>query len=169
MKKCRGFSLIEVVAVLAIVIVLSIPLATLSTTTILDIPQFYRAVQTNTTMLNMLGRLHKDINAAVQLPESFAEYTAGDKVLLIKLTDGLVCYQLENKKVIRRNLTSNEEDTTIWPVPNAIIDWRVWRNNGNGYAVEIQTCIERQRSGALEKKMENSHLYFVGAYQETEK
>jgi len=162
----KGYLLLEVVALLAVVAALSIPLARLSTMTIRDIPQFYRVIQVNTSVLNMLKHLHKDINAAVQLPESFAEYTTDDKVLLIELADGVVCYQLEDDKVLRRRLTNDEEDTTVWPVPSAKIKWQLWRKDNKGYAVEIRSYIELKRSGRPEKKMANSHLYFVGAYQE---
>lgn len=165
----KGFSLVEMVVVMVVVVALLVPLAGLSTTTIRDIPQFYRTIQTNTTVLNMLKQMHRDINAAAQLPKSFAGFATDDKLLLIELTDGVICYQLKDHKVLRRTLTSQskttDDHTTVWPVPNAEILWKVWRKNDTGYAVEVNTCIGRKTPGRLEKRMANSYLYFVGAYK----
>jgi prepilin-type N-terminal cleavage/methylation domain-containing protein len=177
----KGFTLVEVLVVLAVLPFLMIVFGGLFNTLIKDIPRSHRVVQENTSLLSMLDRIQKDIDKAKGLPESFGEYTAGDKLLLIELAEGMICYQLKDEKVLRRKLTDNQQsnalEQTVWSVPHAKVEWQVWRKDGDGPpaagfdwnpallgAVEVQTHIEHIVQGHLEKKMANSHLYFVGAF-----
>jgi hypothetical protein len=118
----------------------------------------------------MLKQMHTDIDTARQLPESFAGVTADDKLLLIESAAGCICYQFKDGKVLRRRLSSTEqgsgEDTTVWLVPHAEVEWQAWRENSKGYAVEVKTHIRHKVQGRWQKKMANSHLYFVGAFRE---
>ncbi|MHC4457739.1 MAG: PulJ/GspJ family protein [Planctomycetota bacterium] len=165
----KGFSMVEMLAVIAVLSIVSVALSGLFTTVIKDIPRSYRVIQTNTTLLNMLKHMGKDIDAARRLPESFEEYTADGKVLLIELADGVVRYQLKDDEVIRHRLTNVEEGssegTIVWPLPHAKIKWQVWKKNGKGYAVEVKTHIEQVVRGRWQKKMRNCHLYFVGVLE----
>lgn len=168
----KGFSIVEALVVLAVISIISIPLARLSTTTLRDIPRSYRMIQANTSMLSALKKMHKDISAAKDLPESFGQYTTNNEVLLIELADGMICYQLKDgemlkRKLIRRRRTGDDqEETTSWPVPYAKMEWQVRQKNNNGYAVEITAYMEKKSGDRLEKKMANSYLYFVGACKE---
>jgi type II secretory pathway pseudopilin PulG len=162
----KAFTLIEVLVLMIIIAFASITFASLFTTILKDIPRSYRVIQTNTSLLNMLGQLREDVDAAEGLSESLGQRTSDGKLLVITLTDGLVYYRLKNDKVLRQKQSDSEkdrEDNTIWTVPNAEIEWRVWQENGNGYAVEVSTHVEHKIRGSVEKKMANSHLYFVGA------
>ncbi|MBC8470697.1 MAG: hypothetical protein H8D56_14590 [Planctomycetes bacterium] len=164
----KGFSLVEVLTVVIVLPFIMIVLDGLFRTLIKDIPRSYQVVQANTSLLSMLREMQKDIDKAKGLPETYNEYTAGDKMLLIDLPEGMICYQLKDDKVLRYNLTDNQPNNAlqqkVWSVPNAKIQWKVWRNNTSGYAAEVQTHIEYKIRGKhLEKKMANSHLYFVGA------
>ncbi|MGB2808181.1 MAG: type II secretion system protein [Sedimentisphaerales bacterium] len=165
----RGYSLVELLVALAIVSTVSIVVSKLFTTIISDIPRSYRIVQENTSVLNMLEQMHEDVDLAKGLPKSFTEYTTDKDLLLIELPNGIVCYQLKEGKVLRRSLPTAqehyEEDTKVWSVPNAKIEWQVRRNNRAGYAVEVKTHIEHHVRGRSEEKMAGSHLYFVGAFR----
>jgi len=136
-------------------------------TLLTDIPWSYRIAQENTTLLNMLSQMQQDIDEAKRLPESFAEHTAGDKMLLIELTEGVICYQLKDGRVTRQKLTDFQqgkaEGTRLWSLPHANVEWQVWTQNGQGYAVETNTYVEYKRRGQFRKKMAHSHLYFIGA------
>lgn len=162
----KGFMLTELLVVLAVLSFVSVALAGLFRTLISDIPRASRVVQANTSLLNMLGQMREDIDAAKQLPRVFAEYTTDNKMLLIELSDGIICYQLKEDQVLRRRLKNAQEDggedMEVWSVPHAKIQWQVWKKDGKGYAVEVKTHIEYNVRGHLEKKMANSHLYFVG-------
>jgi len=164
----RGYSLVELVVAMAIVSSVSIVLAGLFTTIISDIPRLCGVVQENTSVLNMLEQMHDDIDVAEGLPESFAEYTTDKSLLLIELPNGIVCYQLKDGKVLRRRLPAAqeqyEEETKVWSVPNAKVEWQVRRNDSGG-SVEVKTCIEHHVRGCSEEKMANSYLFFAGAFQ----
>jgi prepilin-type N-terminal cleavage/methylation domain-containing protein len=165
----RGYTLTELLITLALVSIVSIVVSKLFNTLISDIPRSYRIVQENTSVLNMLEQMYEDVDLARGLPESFAEYTTDKNLLLIELPDGIVGYQLKDDKVLRRSLPTAqehyEEDTRVWSVPNAKIEWQVRRNNGAGYAVEVKTHIEHNVPGRSEEKMAASHLYFAGAFR----
>ena len=169
----KGFSLIEVLVIIAILPIVWVALDGLFRTLISDIPRSYRVVQANTSLLSMLNQLHKDVDTAKQLPESFGQHTTDDGLLLIELIDGVICYQLRDGEVVRCRLTDAQqgigEDTKVWSVPHGKIEWQVWRKNSGGYAVEVKTHIEHKIRGHWQKKMANSHLYFVGAFREVSK
>jgi len=178
----KGFTLIEVLVVVIVLPFMMLVLDDLFRTLIKDIPRSYRVVQENTSLLSMLEQMQKDIDKAKGLPESFGEYTTGDKLLLIELAEGMICYQLKDEKVLRHKLTDNQQSNslgqTVWSVPHAKVEWRVWRKDRGGPptagfdrypallgAVEVKTHIEHKIRGEhWEKKMANSHLYFVGAF-----
>lgn len=177
----KGFTLVEVFVVVIILPFIMLVLDDFFRTLIKDIPRSYQTVQENAGLLSMLEQMQKDIDKAKGLPESFGEYTTGDKLLLIELPEGMICYQLKDEKVLRRKLTDNQQindlGQTVWSIPHAKVEWQVWRKDGDGPptagfdwnpallgAVEVKTHIEHKiRGDHLEKKMANSHLYFVGA------
>ena len=165
----RGYTLTELLVAMFLVSIVSIVVSRLFTTIINDIPRSYRIVQENTSVLDMLEHMHKDIDAAKGLPDSFGEYTTDENLLLIELPSGIVCYQLKDGKVLRYRLPAAQEDyekdAETWPVPNAKIEWQV-RRDDRGSSVEVKTCIEHDFGGRSEEKMTSSHLYFVGAFRE---
>ena len=181
----KGFTLIEVFIVVIVLPFMMIVLNDLFRTLIKDIPRSYRTVQENSSLLSMLEQMQKDIDKAKGLPESFGQYTTGDKLFLIELAEGMICYQLKDEKAltVRRSslvsrVTGDESRITVWSIPHAKVEWRVWRKDRGGPptagfdrypallgAVEVKTHIEHKIRGEhWEKKMANSHLYFVGAF-----
>lgn len=169
----KGFSLIEMLLVIVIIPVVLVAFAPLFRTLISEVPRSCRIVQENTNLLNMLRQMNNDVDSATALPETFAGYTTDDKLLLIELAEGMICYQLEDDKIIKRSLNSrklHQEDSgevmRDWLTPHGKVEWQVWRRNGEGYAVEVKTCIEYKIQGHWQKRMANSHLYFVGALRE---
>jgi len=166
----KGFTLMEVLVVIIIIPPLLAVLDGLFSTIISDIPRSCRVAQENTTLLSMLKQFHEDIDAAKELPESFAGHTSNDELLLIELADGVICYQLKDGKVLRRKITADQQEhgehMKVWSAPHAKIEWQVWRKDRSGYAVEVRTYIAHKVRGHWEKKMANSHLYFVGAFRE---
>ncbi|MHC4322448.1 MAG: hypothetical protein ACYST3_09265 [Planctomycetota bacterium] len=165
----KGFTILKVLTVVIVLPFIFIVLDGLFRTLIKDIPRSYQVVQANTSLLSMLKEMQQDIDKAKELPETYNEYTAGDKMLLIDMPEGMISYQFKDDKVLKYNLTDNQPNNTVeqkvWSVPNAKVKWKVWRKEDrSGYAAEIQTYIEyRIRGKHLENKMANSHLYFVGA------
>jgi len=163
----KGFTLVEMLVVIVVLPFVFFLIDGLFKTFISEIPWSLRIVQENTSLLGMLGQIQQDIDEAKGLPKSFAGQTASDKVLLIELAEGVICYQLKDGEVVRHKLTETSqgkaEDPRVWSIPHASVQWKVWADNGRGYAVETNTCVEYTRRGQLKKKMAHSHLYFVGA------
>ena len=167
----KGFTLVEMLVVIIVLPFVMLVLDGLFSTLIRDIPRSYRVMQENTSLLSMLEQMQQDIDKAKGLPESFDEYTTSNKLLLIELAEGMICYQLKDDKArtVRRSslasrVTGDESRITVWSIPHAKVEWQVWRKDGGGYAVEVKTHIEHKVQGHWEKKMANSHLYFVGAF-----
>ncbi|MHC4596687.1 MAG: hypothetical protein ACYS9C_11790 [Planctomycetota bacterium] len=163
----KGFALVELLMVVITLPFVAIALDGLFNALLTDIPRSARVLQDNTTLLNMLGQIQQDIDAAKGLPDSFAGHTTNDKLLLIELAEGTICYQLEDGRVLRRRLTDTQQDREeprVWAMPNAQVEWRLWRRQGHGYAVEVRTHIKHRLRKKLQEKMANSHLYFVGVF-----
>jgi len=177
MNMRKGFCLVEMLVVIAILPIAAIVLDRLFHTLIIDFPRATAVVQENKIVLDMLRQMREDIDKATGLPGSFAGYSESDKLLLIECPNGIICYQLKfaeslagDGQVLRRRLTDTQggdsEETRTWSVTNAEIQWRVWRNNGKGYAVEVNTHVNQKLRAKLQKKMANSHLFFVGLFKE---
>lgn len=161
----RGFSLVEMLMVTITLPFVFLIFDGLFRSLLSDIPASWRIAQENTTVLSMLEQVHRDIDKAKGLPESFAGNTANDTLLLIELADGVICYQLKDGQVIRRRLTDmGAHEKRVWSLPNAKVVWRVWVRDGKGYAVEAKTHIDHRSRGHWKKKMALSHLYFVGSF-----
>ena len=84
------------------------------------------------------------------------------------MPDEVICYRRRDDKLIRYKLnksdTSAAEATATWLVPNAKIKWNIHRIKDEKDVLEVQHYIEHRIGGRLEKKLANSHLYFMAAY-----
>ncbi|MCX5637507.1 MAG: prepilin-type N-terminal cleavage/methylation domain-containing protein [Planctomycetota bacterium] len=167
----NGFTLVEMLAVIIVVTFAFFAFNVIFKDAVVDVPRSTRVVDENTTLLSMMSRMQRDIDSAKGLPEPSAGQVASDKLLLLEMADGTICYQLEDDGVIRRKLMNAELDVAdqdrTWLLPNSKIEWRIWRKDGIGYAVEVKTHIRYKLREKMEKKMANSHLYFAGIFAET--
>ena len=163
----KGFSLVELLILVVALPFVFLLFDGLFKTLLSEIPMSVRLIQENTNMLGVLRQIQKDIDEAKGLPKSFAGQIASDQILLIKLAEGVICYQLKDGQVFRHKLTETlqgeAEEPRIWSMPHASVKWNVWERNGQGYAVETNTHLEYGRKGQWKQKMAHSHLYFTGA------
>jgi len=163
----KGFSLVELLILVVALPFVFLLFDGLFKTLVGEIPMSVRLIQENTSLLSVLREIQRDIDQAKDLPKSFAGQTASDDVLLIKLAESVICYQLKDGQVVRQKLTNTSqnqaEEPRIWSIPHASIEWKVWERNGQGYAVETNTHLEYGRRGQWIKKMAHTHLYFAGA------
>ncbi|MHC4758615.1 MAG: hypothetical protein ACYTE8_08155 [Planctomycetota bacterium] len=160
----KGYAFVEIVTVIMVMVLISLPVARLVRITHRDIPRSYRAIQANTTVMNILKSIKDDVNTAEEFPKSHGDYTANERSLLITTANNVICYQFEEDKIIRLTLSKIDSeiiDTASWPTQNAIIKWQHLQQN-KLEGLEIQTYIEHRLGSVVEKKMANSHLYFVG-------
>lgn len=160
----KAIALVELLASFVVIAVMSITVAALTRPLIIEIPRANRIMETNTSVNNMLTHLRNDIEAAVQLPDTFDDKHTDEKTLLIELPNRVVCYTLETDKVIKKVLTGdpNDREPDVWTVPTAKIEWCRWQKGSKTYALEVSTHIEHIWGGQMENKLANSHVYFVG-------
>ena len=123
MNMRKGFNLVEMLVVMIILPFAALALDRLFYAFLTDIPRSSRVVQENTTLLNMLSQMRKDIDKATALPVAFAGYSSGDELLLIEQPDSVICYQLSKEQVLRYVLKDAQDaagkETRVWSVPNA--------------------------------------------------
>jgi hypothetical protein len=162
----KAYALVEVLIIVVTLPFVLVVLDAVFRDIVRDIPRASRVVQENKTLVSMLNQLRSDIDQAVELPESFAERTSDGESLLIKLEDNIVCYQMGENEVIRYTFTNDKDidsaNMRVWSLPTAEISWRLWRENGNGYAVEVKSYIKLKLREKYQKKMANSHVFFLG-------
>jgi len=163
----RAFTLVEMLIVIATLPIAAIVLDRFFVNVIRDIPRSSAVVQENTTLLNVLNQMRNDVDKAKRLPEKFEEQISNERMLLIEQTDGVVAYELQNGKVIRKKLSNigeQHEDVITWSLPTAELQWQVWKRNGRGYAVEVRSCVKQKLRKKWQKKLANSHVYFLGVF-----
>jgi len=162
----KGYTFTEMIAVLCFFPVAALVLNGLFRTLVRDIPRSSHVVQENTSLLSALEHIQDDIQKAGRLPEAVEGYAADANGLLIEHPDEVIRYELKDGKILRHKLAKDRSDTqapTVWSVPNAEIQWRLWKKDGLGYAVEVHTHIKYKLRERFQEKMANSHLYFLGA------
>ncbi len=162
----KAFTLIEVLLIIATLPVFMLVANRLLYSMLRDTPRIWNNIQQNTTMLDMLSQLQNDIDIAQNLPQTYGEFSSNEKLLLIKQYDALIGYEFNDGQITRRilnDMQTNTEQERKWQIHDANIQWNVHTKDGNGYCLEITNFIEFQESGRTEKKMMNSHLYFIGA------
>ena len=162
----KAFTLVEMIIILAMVPVFMLIMSRLFYTLMRETPRLWDNVQQNTTTLDMLSQLQIDIDNAQNLPQSSGGFSSNENLLLIEQDDTLIGYELEDGKATRRILSgpqSNTEQERIWEIPSVKIKWNVHSKDNNGYCLELTNYIEKSEEGKITKKMENSHLYFIGA------
>jgi hypothetical protein len=160
----------EMLAVVLVLGVLLVPLARLTAVTVKEIPCSYRTANINTSLLSAVQQMGRDINRAVEFPESCGGFSSDSRTLLIKLSDGCVCYRLDGKELVRYNLTDSDsgqwEQSQLWTIPKAVISWKLPRKGNKVFAVELQKHIVYRSGDVVEKKLSNSYVFFAGAYPE---
>jgi len=175
----KAFTLVEVLVVIAVLPFVLLVIGGVYTTFIRDIPRMTRVLQVNTTVLDALRQMRRDMDGAVGLPEQCADRHAGDRTLLIEQPGRVICYQLEDGRIVRTpfvvtpsGVSSNTptgtlqagppaEGQRVWRVPEAVIAWRLWVRDGRAYAVEIHSHVKQRMEGRVREKLANSQVFFL--------
>ena len=164
----KGFTIIEMIVIIGILPLLLITADKLFKSLVGDIPRSCHIPKENQLILHVLDRLQQDIDLAIELPESVGEYAASDKLLLIEQADDVICYKIEDRQIARSRLenidSEDPQNRMVWPLLNAEIRWRIYKVDNANAAVEIKTCVNLHDNNRMEKKLANSHLFFVGAF-----
>jgi type II secretory pathway component PulJ len=166
----KAFTLVEILIVIMTVPVVYGILFTVFNPVIIDVPRLTRVVQENTTLLNMLSEMQRDIEKAKGLPGTFEGQTSSDKLLLIESADGVTYYKLEGGRVIKGELRKGQSEAgqmkRVWTLPNCRIAWKLWKENGTSRVVEVTTHIRSRFGRGYKETMANAHLFFVNALGE---
>jgi len=158
----RAFTLVELLMVVTILPFVMVVISGVYATFIRDIPRTTRVLQENTTVLDLLQQIRRDMDQAVGLPEQFDGRHAGERTLLIEQPGRVICYQLGDGQVVRTLLTDRQSDgERLWRMRDAVIACRLWVQDGRPYAVEIHSHVKQWVSGFLREKLVNSHVFFV--------
>ncbi len=158
-KMRRGYTLTELLVLLAIMAVIALPISRLTNVVLWDIPHSLKLVECNTSILNAMQAINQDINSAIALTKT------EDNKLVIEQSGKTVNYIFQDGKIIR----SSGEEESQWDIKVGKIDWNIWQKDGKGYAVEISKYVEAVRYNGIDKKMENSYVFFAGEQTEAVK
>ncbi|MBN2312874.1 MAG: type II secretion system protein [Sedimentisphaerales bacterium] len=156
----KGFTLVEMLVIVIIVPVLFIFLDGLFRTLLADIPRSHRIAQESITLHHLLEQIQEDMDNAEGLPQSVEGFSVNDKQFLIDRPEGVISYQQENDRIVRRQLTGGEK---VWSLPHTKVAWKIWEKNSQGYAVEVSAHFEYKTCGKWKKTLANSHLFYGGA------
>jgi len=153
----KAFTLLEVLVLVTVMPLLMVILSKVFAVFIHDIPQETRLLQENTTVLNLLQQISRDMDEAIDLPGPYDANEPEVTTLRIVQPKAVICYEFRDGQVVR-----TQPQERIWRVPDAVIAWRLWGRNGKPYAVEVHARLQYRFEGRLRPKLVNSHVYFVG-------
>jgi hypothetical protein len=158
----KGYLLAEMIVILSVLMLVLLITGPFFRTLAYELPRNSRLVQESCVLNNVVSRIRADIASAKVLSESVGD-SAEPVLLVMKLPDGMVSYKFNNGRILRREAGAQNTASgdTIWSVPHGRVEWRVWRRDQTGYAVELRTCIEYKDLGHIQRKMANSYLFFA--------
>ena len=158
----RAFTLIELLMVVTVLPFVMVAVSGVYATFIRDIPRTTRVLQENTTVLDLLRQIRRDVDEAVGLPEQFEGQHAGERTLLIEQPGRVIRYQIEDGRIVRTLLTNPQsEEPRVWRMRDAVIAWRLWEQDGRGYAVEIHSHVKQWVANFLREKLANTQVFFI--------
>jgi prepilin-type N-terminal cleavage/methylation domain-containing protein len=180
----KAFTLIELLVVVTVLPIVMVAISGVYATFIRDVPRTTRVLQENTTVLDLLGQIRRDVDEAVGLPEQFEGQHAGEHTLLIEQPGRRICYQIEDGRIVRTVLSGAESEDKgqrmedivasnpqsairnpqsgdrVWRTRDAVIAWRLWERDGRAYAVEIHSHVKQRVDGFLREKLANTQVFF---------
>lgn len=166
----RAFLLVEMLAILAGLTAMLVIVGRLYRTTLYEIPVAYRKLQSHCMMLDLLSRIRRDISLAKGVTLFHTTSDANQDALAIELSDSRVCYEFDDASVVRLarvdDRAGNLEPTASWNIPRLGLKWQIWKRDGEPYAVEFQTYVSQRSGSIIDKKLANSHIFFIGAHPE---
>jgi hypothetical protein len=163
----KGYLLVEIAVIMFVLTLISVTLARLFRTLAYELPRDSRLVQESCVLNNAVSHIRADVASAKVLSESVGD--SDEPVsLLMKLPDGVISYKFNDGRIFRCLVGAPDtaSGNIVWSVPHGKIEWRIWRKDQAGYAVELRTCFEYKDLGHIRKKMANNYLFFAGTVWE---
>lgn len=163
----KGITLTEMLAAVFIISILIIVMAKPMRDVTVEIPRINRDFDTNTTMLDCVRNLRKDVENAAEIEVYPTDESVGGKLLMIGSDYGIICYQFDIDAVIKyiMNDPASKNRTTehVWKIPQGKIRCQIWHEAGEPVAVEVTTAVARKIAGKLRDRLKNSYVFFIGA------
>ncbi|MEN6424392.1 MAG: hypothetical protein ABFE13_03455 [Phycisphaerales bacterium] len=162
-RSCRekAFSLVEILVVVLVLPLVMVVISGLFRTFIQDVPRMNQLVQENTTVQNLFDQIRRDMDGATALPKQFEDRQADETSLLIQRPNAVVCYHIEDGRVVRTVLGTQEGDERVWSARDAVIEWKPWTQDGNTCAVEVHSYLKQRVHGHLMRRFLSSYMFFV--------
>jgi prepilin-type N-terminal cleavage/methylation domain-containing protein len=161
----KGFALIEMIAVMVILAAVAVACNSLFHSLLSDLPRTCRTFNANTSADSIVDKIRTDVDRAVSLPLSFGSLKTDENLLLIEVPEGVIAYRKSEKQLLREpiNVPSGQtkSDSDHWDIETVNIHWEIWNQEGTGLAVELTTSVNQDAPGRIEKRLENSHVFFM--------
>ncbi|MCX5646353.1 MAG: type II secretion system protein [Phycisphaerae bacterium] len=151
----KAFTLIELLVVVTVLPIVMVAISGVYATFIRDVPRITRVLQENTTVLDLLEQMRRDVDGAVGLPERFEGQHASERTLLIEQPGHVICYQLEDGRIVRTLFVATpsgvssdalagtlqtrppSDQERVWRIRDAVITWRLWEGDPNRAAPRL--------------------------------
>ncbi len=155
--KRRAYTLMEILAVIAAIVIIMALSARLFRSLAADVARANRDFQVWVQAQSMFEALKDDVESAVSMDLKRTESASEQAELVLRLPEEQVIYTPGDGKVLR----ATERSQLEWQLPGLKIQWNPRRDNDTIYAIEITTWMQRTLSGRLQKKYEQSFVYFL--------
>jgi hypothetical protein len=157
----KGYLLVEMLVVIAILVIISAPIAKFTKLLMFDVPKSVKCIEANTSLLNLMDFMKIDIMSACRL------HTAGKNMLIMQMADETVSYAFAEDKISRTTTDSNDMSVE-WKIPGGRIDFEIQQINDTP-AVSVTKYVEVKTYRGIEKKMTETYLYFPNCFQDVKK
>jgi type II secretory pathway component PulJ len=161
----KAFMIIELMTALAVMGSLLLVMAWFYRDTLVEVPRSYRAVQANTSVLDAIDHIRRDVETCKSLPAKADGFTADQYTLIIAEPNGTVVYRLENGVLHRTAcgmaipghvLHGQDARATSWKLATARLEFAAKPNE-----VVIRSWVEQKVRGKSVRRMENSRVFFA--------
>ena len=109
----KAFTLVELLVVVTVLPFVMVAVSGVYATFIRDIPRTTRVLQENTTVLDLLRQIRRDVDEAVGLPEQFEGQHAGERTLLIEQPGRVIRYQIEDGRIVRTPFVAGSQTRSV--------------------------------------------------------
>ena len=161
----RGFSLIEMLIVIMTIPLIGLVVDRAFRDWAIDVPRGVTLVLRHERLQGVVEDIRDDIDQAMSLYLEDSPQAEGPPVLVIEQSSRQIRYaQLEEG--IRREARGDDLDPNVpadweWLLPQANIEWQLWRQGDAVVGLHLETSMTHGRH--KKRKFQNSHLFFVGA------
>ena len=168
--KRRGMTLVEVLACVGLLTVLAAVTGPMFVRMCRQLKGADETVSEAAAIRDMVQTLREDM-AGARSVDIAPDPSDVPGALIIELADRTVYYTSRGDRWVRgrwdneRPVDPDEEELNSWPIPNARIEWALWRDGERAYAVEIRTAVMQEGASGPRPCLANAHVLQVGGIE----